>query len=446
MMRVCSAVLLALTAIMLIASPAAATSQPDSNPTISGVHANTYLLAEGDILIYGRYNIPYASIPDDAADDTYIISLIDTDNATFLGSVTPFAYFDSDGYNEGAFGLYFSAADNLTSDQNYTIRISQNPAFFDDARSFDYIMESNAWTDETEQDDNQLELRLNIISIAEDLESAHDVTLLESSVGGTVLSDPYGETYFRGAIYGIQAMAPDLFLVQSLEWDTTDRVWTTEQFDDYATRLDDTFIGDATEATSEALGLGSTQTLMTLIYCIPIIVGAVIISKIKWRGAEPAYLVAPVVIILCGLMGWIDPAIFALIFQVMVMYIGYLWFYARAGDSLGGKYLNFLGFVWICSTLICLVIEGSWVGSTEATVVNDLSAFGALKIGGLIPIPAPNLYFFRGVFRVLLFDYSFYTGSFEIVRYIYLTIFTSSAIYLIGRDFASVFANFLRIR
>jgi hypothetical protein len=438
--------LVGILAALFIATPVYATDAPDSAPSISDIKANVYLIENGDVLIYGLINIPYTTLPDDNAGKTYNIRLIGTDNVTQLGAVAPYPYSSFDkGYNLGVFAFYFSADDALTIDQAYIIRISQSPAFFDSPQSWDYIMPLSAWTESTTQDDNQTELTLNIISIAEELETYHDVTLLEDSVGGTVLSSPAGETYFRGAIYGIQAMAPDLFLVQSLSWDTTDRAWTTAQFDAYAATYNGTFIGTATDNTSATFGI-DTGTMMAGLFLLPITLGAIIVSQIKWKKIEPGYMVGALVLICVALMGWVPAALFATVYQLFAMYIGYLIFYARASDSLGGKTLSFLAFVWIASIAICLVVEGSWIGGTEQTVINDLSAFTSLNIGGLVPIPAPSLYFFRGLSRVMLWDYSFYTGDFIIFRYVWLAVFTGSAVYAIFRDSASIFANFLRIR
>ena len=446
LLRVTAVALVTVGILLATVTPAFATDPPTSTPTISDIKANVYLIESGDVLIYGLYNIPYdvLDLPEDKADETYMIRLIDTDGVSQLGVVVPFPQFDS-GYNKGVFGFYFSATDNLTPDQSYIIRISQNPAFFDSPLSYDTEIPLSAWTSASSQAANQLELTLNILSLATELETAHDVTLLESSVGGTILSDPTGESYFRSAIYGIQAMAPDLFLVQSLTWDTSDRDWETTEFDGYGTRFSGWFIGTAADNTSATFGL-ETPMFMGLIFALPIIIGAVVVSSIKWKRAEPGYLVASLVLILVALMGWVDIALFALVYQLMAMYIGYLWFYSRTGDSFGSKMFSFMAFVWILSTLICLIVEGSWFGGPERTVINDLSAFTTLKIGGLVPIPAPNLFFFRGVFRMLLWDYSFYTGMFEIVRWILLVVFTGSVVWGVLEKFAPVFANFLRIR
>lgn len=429
------------------AIPVFATGPPDSTPTVSDIKANVNLLETGDILIYGLYNIPYSPPPDDDAGKTYILTLIDTDGVTQLGSIRPFAYIEMDnGYNMGVFSFRFSASDNLTVDQPYIIRIKQNPSYFETPEYWDYSMALSGWTDATSQEANQAELMINVLEFAQELEIAYSLSILEDSPGGTVLSSPEGETYFRGAIYGIQAMAPDLFLVQTItSWDTGDRAWTTDKFDEYGSRFSGTFIGAATDNTSGTYGV-DTGTMMSLLFGIPIIGGAFIVSQIKWHKLEPAYIIGVVVIILLALMGWIQYALFAMIYQLLALYIGYLWFYARAGDTLGGKMLSFLIFAWFTSTVICLIVEGSWVGGTENTVINDLAAFTTLKIGGLATIPVPNLQFFRGIFRVLLWDYSFYTGDFAILRYLWLGVFGGTAIYCFIRDFAPVIANFLRIR
>lgn len=314
---------------LLLITTAFAIPQPDADPTVSNVFANVNLRETGDVLIYGEYNIPHASLPDTTSDLTYSFRLIDTDNTTQLGAILPFARF-AYGYNEGAFGFYFTAADNLTIDQAYTIRISQSPAYFDTPESFDYVMPAGAWTTLTDSEANQLEVYINIITIAQSLEANHtDLELLEASAGGTVLSSPTGETFFRGVIFGIQEMCPTLFLVQVYTFDTGDRAWTTDEFDEYQDRFSGTWLGTSTANTSATFGV-TTPTLMSVIFGLPIILGAVIISSIKFKRIEPAYLVASLVLIMLALMGWVSIALFGLIYQLLAIYIGYLWFYARS--------------------------------------------------------------------------------------------------------------------
>ncbi len=109
------------------------------------------------------------------------------------------------------------------------------------------------------------------------------------------------------------------------------------------------------------------------------------------------------------------------------------------------KFMNFLCMAWFLSVLISLIVEGSFFGANENRVMNDLVLFTSLKVGGLIPIPAFNLYFFRGVYRLLAWDYPFYYGGYEVIRYFWLVVLTPGAVWGISQVFAPVFANFLRI-
>lgn len=109
------------------------------------------------------------------------------------------------------------------------------------------------------------------------------------------------------------------------------------------------------------------------------------------------------------------------------------------------KYIQFFGMAWFISVLICMVLEGSYFSSHENTVINDLSILTTLKVGGLVPIPAFNIYFFRGIYRLLVFDYSFYTGGFTILRYFWMATLSAGVVWGIAQVFAPVFANLLRI-
>jgi len=96
--------------------------------------------------------------------------------------------------------------------------------------------------------------------------------------------------------------------------------------------------------------------------------------------------------------------------------------------------------------LICLILEGSFLGAHEGrSILNQLSLFTVWKIGGIIPIPAINLYFFNGLVRVLLWDYSFYQGGYEFLRWTWMIILSPGAVWGIGSFFKDVLAQFVRV-
>ena len=106
--------------------------------------------------------------------------------------------------------------------------------------------------------------------------------------------------------------------------------------------------------------------------------------------------------------------------------------------------MNFLCLSWFISFLICLVLEGTYFSADSNSIINDLTLFSTLKVGGLVPIPTFNVYFFRGVFRLLTWDYSFYEDV-QVLRFFWMVMLTPGAIWGIGSTFAPVFANLLRI-
>lgn len=318
---------IALAAPFIFATVARAIDDPDSNPSVSNISINRNLRSDGDVLIYGDYSIPYADIPAVLATDAYLFQLRDEDG-NIVGTISPYSFMDN-GYNEGGFSFYFSPSDNFTWGETYSIRICQNPAIFASPESWEYVIPYSAYTALEDQATNRIDMTTKIINMAQRLESYHTYySFLESSASGTVLSSPTGETYFRGVIYGIQSMAPDLFLVQILDYEKEDREWTTEQFDEYDERFEGTWVGDAVNTTSNQFGQ-SKQFVMGLIAVLPLSLGCVIVSSMKFHKTEPGFVAVSVLLIMFGLMSWIHPALLASTYQVMGIYIGYLWFYSR---------------------------------------------------------------------------------------------------------------------
>lgn len=300
--------------------------QPDEDPSVYNITVNKNLITAGDVLIYGQYLLPYGTPPTTPADETFIFSLIDTDNVTELGAIIPSAFFQY-GYNYGAFSMYFE--DGVTWDSSYTLRISENPAQFDAPVSFDYIMASTDYTSETTQSANQGELKNNVIEIAQDLEQRHPTfDLVESGTTGQVLTATDGETYFRSAFPGLQAMAPALFLIEVALLDTTAREWETTQATLWERRMDDTWIGPSANATAEIFGM-TPQMWLGSIAILPLCIGSIILSAMKFKKADPGFLVSAVLLIMGLVMGWMPAPVVASLFQLMGIYISFLVFFQR---------------------------------------------------------------------------------------------------------------------
>ena len=110
------------------------------------------------------------------------------------------------------------------------------------------------------------------------------------------------------------------------------------------------------------------------------------------------------------------------------------------------KYISFITLSFFFSVLICMVLEGIYFSAAENSIFNDLSRpIVTLKVGGLVPIPAFNIYFFRGLAKITTFNYSFYEGGFTILRYFWTFMLVPALVWGVAQVFAPVFANLLRL-
>jgi hypothetical protein len=313
-------------------------ADPDSQD-IPLFYVNRSLIEAGDFLLVCQYDLAYAALPTDTADVNYTFRLIDVDGITELGQALPYPYFHK-GYDEGVVSFYFTAAETtalLTWGTNYTVRISQNPAKFTTPTDYDFVVDSGAYTLLTDMDDNQLQLAERLNTIAGHLENFWSITLTEEQDPGTVF-DSNGEAYFRNAIIGCQAMAPLIFFVQSVDADTSTRVWGSSLSDTYKLRLagvdgiyntaDDNWIYKLSlKPAADALNI--PVVLFVGLICLVACVFAIYKSNKNWQTPMPGY-VASLMVVLCAGMLFLGLQMVALIGFGLVFVGGYLIFLRKA--------------------------------------------------------------------------------------------------------------------
>ncbi len=318
---------LLLAPIIFGAQAEATTNNPDSTPTASAIHINRNLINTGDELIFGEINIPYKTPPDDSADKTYILRILSADKNTEYGYALLYSYFTR-GYNYNVFAFYFDPAHAPTWNVELYLRISQNPAYFSSPVNTDIDIPTTDYTTLTDPADNQTELAQKLVPIVDEIGNRSGLELLTVSGGYTILNGQ-GELFMRGAINGIQMMAPDLFLVQNLALDYTNATWNTTQFDTYENRFNGTWVGDDVTATGEQFGMPPTM-IMSFIFTLPLALGAVVFTSIKFKHTDPGLMVVALLLIMSVQMGFLPKAVFASIYQACGIYVAYLWFYARS--------------------------------------------------------------------------------------------------------------------
>lgn len=288
MKRLGIAVIIALLA-SLVGSPVYAdTLDPDETPTLVQTDVYRNLLEPGDSFYLFYLNIPYATanLPDTSVTETFIVRLIALGGVTILGSATGYA-FNDDGYGYNVYGMYFPAAEGLAWEALYTMRLSGNPIVFDTPPIYNYSISATDYTSLVTTDDNRTALAARLLTIADDLDSkwvlAVSSSLLSQSESGTTLSI-YGESFFRGAIYGVQTLAPAAFAFVIVDVEIVDREWSSNYTDVLKEQWVGTWVEEAKTGSTDFFG--TTYDLLSLLLLVAAC-GAILMGNIGvGRGGE----------------------------------------------------------------------------------------------------------------------------------------------------------------
>ena len=331
-------ILLGLLVVLLLpATPVYAdTPDPDSTPTVVRFNVYQNMRQTGDWLVLIYANIPYGGIPDQPVTETFIWSMLDTDNVTELGSTVGYAYnvgtHQDDGFGYNVYSMYWDA-DNVTDLDldwltTYTIRLTGNPAVFDTPPVYNYTINIAAYSSETVRADVQAELADRVLFLANDLNVkwglSADYSLLIEEEAGPVLSI-YGQAFFRGAIYGLQSLAPGAFPVEIRLVDVAARDWDPEYSENVTGQWGGTWV-DTSQAAGKAL-FGTDYDLLSIIMLLAmgtgLLIGNIMLTGDHWNGLVDVAVIS----IMGARLGMYDLAFLIMIAALCWMYIGTkVWF------------------------------------------------------------------------------------------------------------------------
>lgn len=281
-----------LLATAVFSTPAMATDLPDSTPSAE-FHFYRNLLEPGDEGLFIYQNIPYATPPDDPTGEVFIWRLMDgTDE---LGSATSYAFNDN-GYGYSCTWMYWDAT-TVTSlgmvwGSIYTVRLSGNPAAFADPPEYNFTLSSADYSALTVTADVQAELAARILLTAQALDINWGLgatySLLSETETGTVLSI-YGEAYFRGVIYGLQGICPQVFSYVINDYDDEPRTFTTGYVTTLETQYAGTWIDTAKSALGDLFGVSYlAPLLLSLLGAAVLGTVSIILSGDAWHGFADA--------------------------------------------------------------------------------------------------------------------------------------------------------------
>lgn len=325
--RAILASLLAICLVLGMAHPVFATSLPDSTPS-TDLYFYRNLRETGDMLLVIFANIPYTTPPDDPVTSTFIWRLIDTDNVTELGACNTAYTSNDNGYGYNVYSMYWEAATAPTWNQAYTVRLSGSPAYFASPPVYNFSVGTSDYSSLTLQSAVRAELEAQLLIMAANLDTYWGLTatysLLSATETGTVLSI-YGEAVFRGAIYGLQAFAPDIFAFAISDLEITARTWTTGYSDNLTNQWNGTWVGTAKAAGATLFGTSfdMTSLLMVTVLCLGMVIGNIYLSKNTWAGMIDASFV----LVVATRLGFFEMGYLMLIAAVLFLFtMAKVWF------------------------------------------------------------------------------------------------------------------------
>lgn len=87
------------------------------------------------------------------------------------------------------------------------------------------------------------------------------------------------------------------------------------------------------------------------------------------------------------------------------------------------KFIIFLALILIICNILCLVIDGAWLGADDQNLMGYLTGMNALQAASWTAIfTLPIAFVTHGFPKMILWDYSFFGGALQIIRWILFTI------------------------
>ncbi len=306
------------------ATPALAIPLPDSTPTVQQFNVYRNLLETGDFLLLIYANIPYAVTPNMTAAESYMWRLFKTDNVTEIAAIVPYAFNDR-GYGFNLASMYLDSgnvtAAGIVGTPALPIKLSGNPSAFTTPPNYNYALSSGDYSPLTVSADVKAALAARLLTIASDLDIKWGLgttySLLQETETGTVLSI-YGEAFFRGAIYGLQGLCPQVFAYIVSDMNFTPRTWA----DTYITVLQNQWVGTWVDTAKNALDVlfGTTYSLAWLIFSLSAALAVIIFNIVLVNDAWLGILDGFVVIIICTRLGFINLGYTGLMATIAWMY------------------------------------------------------------------------------------------------------------------------------
>jgi len=308
---------------LILAVPVLAADPPaPANLQIESVKVFHNVIEQDDFILIFHYNIHYAAAdqPDDSANKLFTFRLLDTDGTTHLAAIVPYAFYNS-GYDQGCAAFYFSPTDAPDWGLSYIVRISGNPEYFSSPPLVNRTLISSNYSQVDTQKENQTQLGYYIFEIANGLATNWNTPLYYTGDLGQVLNSN-GEAYFKGAIPGLQVMAPQIFAIQTSNPQYVSENWTEAQGKAYENRFQGTWVDKGLKALGNLFHV--QWNVLTGMMILGEIIGIAVWCQAEYGNVKPLSISSDILIISGTVLGWMAPAILAISTIFLALFTGYV--------------------------------------------------------------------------------------------------------------------------
>lgn len=99
------------------------------------------------------------------------------------------------------------------------------------------------------------------------------------------------------------------------------------------------------------------------------------------------------------------------------------------------QYIMFLAFTLLAGNILCVILDGAWLGAEDVTLIGYLTGMTNLQTASWTAIfTVPFNFFTHGLPKLILWDFSFLQGDASIFRW-FLFVISIGAIWAVGQEF-----------
>jgi len=242
------------------------------------------------------------------------------DGTAELGLNLPYPYCNK-GYQEGIASLYFPAAEAIAWGKPYKICLEGNPNVFPDPPLVSYILTQLDYSDEGPEE--------YLIKLALGLEHDWGIRLTEfNEDAGRTFLNANGGNYFSHAIPNLKRMVPGIFSARLTEAEYTKKIWKKTYAEKLKSRYEGTIIGDSLKGISDWFQISPTFIggLLIAAACL----GAIMIASWKLKAPNVGFLMSIPILLAGTIIGWIPMTILFIFVFLIVLFLGYVFFFKHA--------------------------------------------------------------------------------------------------------------------